>query len=151
MTRERSAPVDAPEDEDVDFSLHEERVNNKSLCDRRNIDHKNMCSNSTLSEDNGTKLTVNSFKCKKLNVDVLTEVWKTVSELFPHLNQSRSKGARNKFELLVKSMAQFLKKKMMTQTRKNLHRQHLVEKMQHMKSSKESSTRTVQTKRFSNF
>ena len=78
-------------------------------------------------------MTVNGFNRKKLNVDVLnvnvlTEVRKTIGELFPCLDQLGSKGARNKFKLLVKSVAQFSRKKLMPQTGKNLHWQHLMEK-----------------------
>ena len=91
---EEDALEDALEDEDVNSSFHEIRVKNNSLRDRRNIDHKNTCSVS-----------------KKSNFDVLTEVRETVSELFPYLNQSASDDARNEFELLVKSVARFLKKK----------------------------------------
>ena len=59
MACERSALVNVPEDEDIDSSLHKECVNNKSLCGRKDIDCKNACSDSTLSEDHTTKLTVN--------------------------------------------------------------------------------------------
>ena len=109
--------VKAPKVEDVNPSLHKEHVNDKSLCDRRDIDHKNTCSNFTLSEntcgdsvlskDNMSKLMVDSsFNCKKSNVNVLTEVRKTVGGLFP-----QSKGARNEFKALVKSVAQIFKEK----------------------------------------
>ena len=97
-----NALEDTPENEDVNSSFHKECVDN---------DHKNTCGSSVLSKDDVTKFIVNGFNCKKSNVDVLTEVHKTVGELFPCLNQSGSKGATNKFELLVKSVAQFLKKK----------------------------------------
>ena len=109
--------VKAPKVEDVNPSLHKEPVDNRSLCDGRDVDHTNTCSNftlsentcsdSVLSEDDVSKSTVDGgFNCKKLNVDVLTEVHKTVSDLFP-----QSKGARNKFEVLVKSVAQIFEKK----------------------------------------
>ena len=92
MAGERSTLVDAPEDQDANSSLHKGRVNDKSLCDRRDIDHKNMCNDSTSFKDDRTKLTVNSFDCKKSNVDVLAEVHETVGEPFPCLNQSGNKG-----------------------------------------------------------
>ena len=50
MASERSAFIKAPEVEDVDHSLHKERVDNKSLCDRRDVDHTNTCSNFALSK-----------------------------------------------------------------------------------------------------
>ena len=96
---------DAPEDEDVNSSLHEECVDNNSICDRMNIDHKNRCSDSVSSKDDMTKLTVKSFNCKKSNGNVLTEARKTISELFPRLDHLGSEGARNEFELLLKSVA----------------------------------------------
>ena len=92
MAGERSAPVNAPDDKGIDSSFHEECVDKKSLCDRRDIDHKNMCNDSTSFKDDRTKLTVNSFDCKKSNVDVLAEVHETVGEPFPCLNQSGNKG-----------------------------------------------------------
>ena len=139
----RSAFVKAPEVEDVDPSLHKERVNDKSLCDGRDVDRTNTCSNLALSEstcsnsvsskDNVSKLTVDSsFNCKKSNVDVLTEVHKTASDSFP-----QSKGSRNKFEVLVKSMAQVFKKKIDATNREEFAAAASHRKKQCMKSSKE--------------
>ena len=85
MAGERSAFVEAPDVEDVNPSLNQKRVDNERLPAGRDVNHTNTCSNftlsentcsdSVLSEDDVSKLTVDgSFNCKKLNVNVLTEV-----------------------------------------------------------------------------
>ena len=100
--------LDTPEDEVVDSSSLEKRV-----CDRRDIDNKNTWSESTAnkntccSDSSSSESTVKSEE----SIDVLTEVRETVSELFPRLYLSGSEGARNEFELLVKTVARYVGKK----------------------------------------
>ena len=102
--------LDTPEDEVVDSSSLEKRV-----CDRRDIDNKNTWSESTAnkntccSDSSSSESTVKSEE----SIDVLTEVRETVSELFPRLYLSGSEGARNEFELLVKTVARYVGKNFM--------------------------------------
>ena len=110
--------------------LVDEVVNSSSLkkrvCDRRDIDDKNTCSDSLSSESTVNKNTCSNSSLSESavngeqSIDVLREVRETVSELFPRLYLSGSEDARNDFELLVKTVARFVGKKINAIKRENI-------------------------------